>query len=308
MVTGGAGFIGSHLAEALLAAGAEVRVLDDLSSGRESNLASARGDIDFVRGSILDENALAKAAEGCDAIFHLAAVASVPRSIEDPVGTGRVNVEGSVQVLRAAARNGAKVVFSSSSAVYGNPKTLPVAESSPPETLSPYAAQKLASEALLAAFHFSYRVKSASLRYFNVYGPRQDPNSEYAAVIPKFVTRALQGRPLVIFGDGSQTRDFVYVGDVARANILAFESTLNDGRPVNVGSGVSISILGLAQSVIQLCGSQSAIDFQPAREGEVRLSEGAVEFARSAIGFGAQVSLAEGLSRTADFWRRLPAA
>lgn len=308
MVTGGAGFIGSHLVDALLEKGASVRVLDDLSSGREANLNSVGGDFELLRGSILDSEAVRRASEGCDAVFHLAAVASVPRSIEDPIGTGRVNIEGTVQILQAAAQIGAKVVLSSSSAVYGNPAELPVSETSLPETLSPYAAQKLASEAHLAAFYASRGVPSVSLRYFNVFGPRQDPESEYAAVIPKFVTRAIQGRPLVIFGDGGQTRDFVYVADVARANILAFESAVSDGRPINVGSGVSISVFELAQTVVRMSSSDSAIEFQAARTGEVRLSEGKVSRASIEIGFGAQVSLAEGLAHTVAYWKEaLPA-
>ena len=308
MVTGGAGFIGSHLVDALLERGASVRVLDDLSTGRESNLSGARGDLSFLRGSILDAPVLAKAIDGCEAVFHLAAVASVPRSIEDPIGTGQVNIEGTVQILQAAARAKAKVVFSSSSAIYGNPATLPVDEKSLPMTLSPYAAQKLAGEAHLAAFHASIGLPSVALRYFNVFGPRQDPESEYAAVIPKFVTRALQNRPLIIFGDGGQTRDFIYVGDVARANVMAFESKIADGRPFNLGSGTCISVLELAKTVIAQTGSTSEVEFQPARSGEVRLSEGVVDRARNEIGFVAQISLGEGLRQTASYWREaLPA-
>lgn len=256
----------------------------------------------------MDPDALRRAADGCEVIFHLAAIASVPRSIEDPIGTGRVNIEGTVQVLEAAAPIGAKVILSSSSAVYGNPEALPVDETSMPFPLSPYAAQKLASEAHLAAHHGSKGVRCVSLRYFNVFGPRQDPESEYAAVIPKFVTRALHHRPLVIFGDGSQTRDFIYVADVARANMLAFESGVVDGRPLNIGSGISISVRELAKTVIELTGSKSEIDHQPARAGEVLHSEGAIARASAELGFGPQVSLAEGLSRTARYWKEaLPA-
>lgn len=256
----------------------------------------------------MDAPVLARAIDGCEAVFHLAAVASVPRSIEDPIGTGQVNIEGTVQILQAAARAKAKVVFSSSSAIYGNPETLPVDEKSLPMTLSPYAAQKLAGEAHLTAFHASIGLPSVALRYFNVFGPRQDPESEYAAVIPKFVTRALQNRPLIIFGDGGQTRDFIYVGDVARANVMAFESRIADGRPFNLGSGTSISVLELAKTVIAQIGSTSEVEFQPARSGEVRLSEGVVDRARNEIGFVAQISLGEGLRQTASYWREaLPA-
>lgn len=305
LVTGGAGFIGSHLVDALLERGARVRVLDDLSSGRRENLDLARAEL--LEGSILDSEIVEKAVAGCDAVFHLAAIASVQRSVEDPVGTGRVNAEGTLIVAAAAAREGAKFVLSSSSAIYGNPARLPVDEGFLPETLSPYAAQKLASEAYLQALHASKGLRAVCLRYFNVYGPRQDPNSEYAAVIPKFVTRALEGRPLLIFGDGGQTRDFVYVADVARANLLAYESALGGGEVVNIGSGRSLSVLDLAHKVRESTGASVEIVHEPPRAGEVRLSSGDVSRAALEIGFRSQVDIEEGLARTCAYWREAAA-
>ncbi len=263
--------------------------------------------MEVVEGSILDPEAVNRGMAGADAVFHLAAIASVPRSIEDPAGTYEVNVEGARRVFEAAAREGAKVVFSSSSAIYGDTPNLPVEETEPPRTLSPYAEHKLVGEQELRRLHDEAGLRGIALRYFNVYGPRQDPNSEYAAVVPKFVTRALEGRPLIIFGDGSQTRDFVYVEDVVRANLIAFESDIEDGRPYNIGAGSSISIRELAESVVAALGSTSVIEHQPARSGEVRLSSADVCRAREGLNFSAAVNLSEGLRRTADYWRSLAA-
>lgn len=303
LVTGGAGFIGSHLVRGLLERGDSVRVLDDFSSGRRENLEGLGGDLDIRAASILDANALADAVEGCDAVFHLAAIASVPRSIDDPEGTGRVNLGGSERVFEAAARAGAKVVFSGSSAIYGDTPNLPIQETEPPRTLSPYAEHKLGGEHALRSLHDKSGLRGVALRYFNVYGPQQNPDSEYAAVIPKFVTRALDGRPLIIFGDGGQTRDFVYVEDVVRANLLAFESEIEDGRPYNIGAGRSIPIRELAEAVVSILGSSSPIEHQPARSGEVRLSEADVRRAREGLRFEAAIPLEDGLRRTAEHWR-----
>lgn len=303
LVTGGAGFIGSHIVEALLSRGDDVRVLDDLSTGKRENLPQDASRFEFVEGSVTDPTAAAQAVEGCKAVFHLAAVASVQKSVEDPIATGRVNTEGTVYLLEAAAKAGAKVVLSSSSALYGDSDQLPLNELELPQTLSPYAVHKLGSEAYLRAFHATHGLKCVSLRYFNVYGPRQDPDSEYAAVIPKFVTRALLGQPLVIFGDGKQTRDFVYVSDVARANLLAVESSVEDGRPVNIGFGQSFTVRDLAELIIELSGSASTIEHLAPRQGEVKRSQCDLTAARELIGFEAAVSLEEGLRETIDDWR-----
>lgn len=303
LVTGGAGFIGSHLVRGLLDRGHQVSVIDDFSSGSADNLANLAEGLRVYEGSILDEATMRQAADGVAAVFHLAAIASVPRSIDDPSGTYRVNVEGTRQVFEAALRTGAKVIFSGSSAIYGDTPNLPIQETEPPRTLSPYAEHKLTAEQELRALHDDSGLRGVALRYFNVYGPRQNPHSEYAAVVPKFVTRALENRPLIIYGDGGQTRDFVYVEDVVRANLVAFESEIDDGRPYNIGAGRSITIRELAETVVSSLGSCSPIEHQPARSGEVRLSEADVRRAREGLGFEAAVSLEEGLRRTADHWR-----
>lgn len=280
-----------------------MRVLDDFSTGKRTNLFNNGADITIFEGSILNESVLGKAIEDCDAVFHLAAVASVPKSIADPIGTAKINVEGTQRVFEAAARAGAKVVFSGSSAIYGDTPNLPVEETEPPRTLSPYAEHKLLGEQMLRAMHDESGLKGVALRYFNVYGPRQDPESEYAAVVPKFVTRALENRPLLIYGDGGQTRDFIYVEDVVRANLTAFESEIEDGRPYNIAAGRSLSIRELAEAVVGSLGSTSEIEYLPARSGEVRLSSADVRRAREGFGFAALVGLEEGLQKTAESWR-----
>ncbi|BBO23540.1 MAG: putative UDP-glucose 4-epimerase GalE1 [Chthonomonadaceae bacterium] len=303
LVTGGAGFIGSHVALGAAAKGWQVVVLDDLSSGSPSNLTGAPSHLEMRVGSVCDPEAVRSAVEGCDVVFHLAAIASVQRSVEDPVGTGRVNVEGMVRVLEAATRAGSRVVFSSSSAVYGDADALPVSESARPLPCSPYAVHKLCGEMYLQAFWSTGGLISRSLRYFNVYGPRQDPQSEYAAVIPKFVTRAIRGEPLVIFGDGGQTRDFVFVEDVARANLLAAEQGSGESFVLNIGSGVSLSVLDLAKKVIEIAESNSQIVFEPPRPGEVRDSRADTALAHAQLGFDASTPLEEGLRRTLEYWR-----
>lgn len=302
LVTGGAGFIGSHVALGAAAKGWQVLVLDDLSSGNPSNLDGAPPDVELRVGSVCDPEAVRSAVDGCDVVFHLAAIASVQRSVEDPVGTGRVNVEGTVRVLEAASRAGSRVVFSSSSAVYGDADALPVSESAKPLPCSPYAVHKLCGEMYLQAFRSTGGLSSCALRYFNVYGPRQDPQSEYSAVIPKFVTRAIRGEPLVIFGDGGQTRDFVFVEDVVRANLLAAEHEGDGSMVLNVGSGTSLSVLDLARKVIEIAESNSQVVFEPPRPGEVRDSRADTTLASSRLGFEASVSLEEGLRRTIAYW------
>jgi UDP-glucose 4-epimerase len=303
LVTGGAGFIGSHVVRARLERGAQVRVLDDLSSGKRANLNGLSGLLDFEIGSILDAGRLGILAEGCNAVFHLAAIASVPASVEDPAGTARVNAEGALNAFLAALETGAKVVFSSSASVYGDPEVVPVSEDSLPQPLSPYAAQKLAGEAQLQALCASRGLRGVSLRYFNVYGPRQDPSSHYAAAVPRFLRAAQQGSPLTIYGDGKQTRDFVFAEDVARANLLAWESDAADGRPFNVASGASVTVNELAQAVLRALGSSSEVRNEPARPGEVRFSAANVGRARTEIGFEARVGLEEGLRQTAESLR-----
>ena len=275
LVTGGAGFIGSHLVEALVADGNEVRVLDDLSSGTRTNLAGCFGELEFIEDDVRDAGTAHRAAEGCQAIFHGAAVVSVTRSLEDPDLVESVNVGGTEMMLETARTCGVRrLVLASSCAVYGDPTALPVSEEAVPDPLSPYAASKLRAEELCRRFAAS-GLETLCLRFFNVYGPRQDPSSDYSGVIARFIDRALAGRPLIIFGDGSQTRDFVFVRDVVRASVLALtrptlpgvgdeqSPPLNlrqplhaDGRPLNIGSGVRTSVNEIAATVGHLVAEQ----------------------------------------------------
>lgn len=298
LVSGGAGFIGSHLVRGLLARGDEVVVLDDLSSGVLENLPE-ESRLTFREGSILDEGAVAQAAAGCQGIFHLAAVASVIASVEEPIRTHRVNTEGTVQLLEAAAREGARFVFSSSSAVYGEGPDAIKTEASEIQPLSPYAVQKFASELYVRAYADLKGVGAVCLRYFNVFGPRQNPNSEYAAVVPKFVRRALDGQSVTIFGDGEQTRDFVHVDDVVWANILAFESGVGDGRPLNVASGRAISVNELAVAVFEALEEKPRIEYAPARSGEVKHSRAGIEAIGATLGFSPKTDLRRDLAALA---------
>ena len=297
-ITGGAGFIGSNLAEAL-AEGNEVVVVDDLSAGRRENLAGQN--VELVEGSILDLDLLKEAFEGCACVFHQAAVASVQRSVEDPIQTSRVGVEGTVNVLVAARDVGAeKVVFASSAAVYGDSPLLPKREDMRPEPKSPYAAGKLAGEGFCMAFNEVYGMRNVALRYFNVYGPRQDPNCEYAAVIPKFVSAYLAGDAPVIFGDGEQTRDFVYVKDVVRANILASKA----GVPgvYNIASGKRTSLNELSRLVKEITGSEIDPVYSEARAGDIRDSVADIGLAEE-IGYYPKYTMKEGLREAISWYR-----
>ncbi len=298
-ITGGAGFIGSNLAEAL-ADGNEVVVVDDLSAGRKENLAGQN--VDLVEGSILDLDLLKEAFEGCACVFHEAAIASVQRSVEDPIFTSRVGVEGTLNVLVAARDAGAeKVIFASSAAVYGDTPALPKREDMRPEPKSPYAAGKLAGEGFCIAFNEVYGMRNVVLRYFNVYGPRQDPNSEYAAVIPKFVSAYLAGDAPLIFGDGEQTRDFVYVKDVVRANILASKGCVPG--VYNIASGTRTSLNELSRLVKEITGSKVEAAYSKARAGDIRDSVADIGLAEE-IGYSPSYTMEEGL-RDAIRWYRL---
>ncbi len=295
-ITGGAGFIGSNLAEAL-ADGNEVVVVDDLSSGRRENLAGQN--VDLVEGSILDLDLLKEAFEGCACVFHQAAVASVQRSVEDPIFTSRVGVEGTLNVLVAARDAGAeKVIFASSAAVYGDSPILPKREDMRAEPKSPYAAGKLAGEGFCMAFNEVYGMRNVVLRYFNVYGPRQDPSSEYSAVIPKFVSAHLAGIAPVIYGDGEQTRDFVYVKDVVRANILASKGSVPG--VYNIASGTRTSLNELSGFVKEITGSKVEAAYSQARAGDIRDSVAEVKRARK-IGYSPKFTLEEGLRSMIEY-------
>jgi len=306
MVTGGAGFIGSHLVEALVERGGRVRVLDDFSTGRRENLSPVADRIELIEGDVADADAVERATSECDVVLHLAAIASVQASIEDPKRAHRVNAGGTLNVLEAARRTRVhagqaggvrRVVFASSTALYGDHVALPLQEELPPRPLSPYAASKAAGEMYCTAFHASYGVPTVAMRFFNIYGPRQDPSSPYSGVVSIFAARMTRGERPVIYGDGKQTRDFVYVADVVRALLLACERDAAIGTVFNVASGKQTSILELAATLNQVLGTSLAPTFAPARAGEVRFSEGDARRAQEALGWEATVSLREGLTR-----------
>ncbi len=298
LVTGGAGFIGSHLVEALVERGQRVRVLDDFSTGRWDNLRTVAGEIEVVEGNVADPHIASHAVAGCNYVFHLAAISSVQASLEDPQGTHRVNAGGTWNVLNAAREAEVQgVVFASSAAVYGDHTALPLQERLAPHPLSPYAADKVAGEMYCRALHASYGLPTAALRFFNVYGPRQDPNSPYSGVISIFAARMARGERPIIFGDGKQTRDFVYVTDVIQAMLLACEQEGASGGVFNIAGGLQTSVLRLAEELNRALGTKLNPDFGPAREGEVRFSQGDTSRARQMLGWEPRVSLRDGLSR-----------
>ncbi|HEX3870301.1 MAG TPA: SDR family oxidoreductase [Pirellulales bacterium] len=304
LVTGGAGFIGSHIAEALVDRGDHVRVLDNLSSGRLANLEPIAAKIEWIEGDITDASVVARAVEGVDTVFHQAALASVPMSIERPLASHAACATGTVVILDAARRAGVRrVVYAASSAAYGDVPSSPKYETDLPSPISPYAAAKLASEMYCQAFSASLGLECVSLRYFNVFGPRQDPKSQYAAVIPKFITAMLAGSRPTIFGDGQQSRDFTYVGNVVRANLLAADAKDASGGVFNVGDGVSISLLQLVDALNRLLGSKMEPIHEPARAGDVRDSRADITRSRKVLGYEPSVSFDDGLRRTIDYYR-----
>lgn len=302
LVTGGAGFIGSHLVELLLDRGRQVTVLDDLSTGSLKNLPASDGRLRIVEGDLCDQNALLEALTGQDAFVHLAAVASVEASVMDPLTTHRTNLEGSIRLFDTAARLGVKrAIYASSAAVYGNNPNVPLTESDALNPLSPYAADKLAGEHYLAFYHRTGRLSATAFRFFNVYGPRQDPSSPYSGVISIFLDRAARSQPITVFGDGKQSRDFIFVRDVAVALLSALDSAPPEGEmPVfNVGGGKAISLLELLDAVARLPGVNSPLDlsFAQARQGDVRASLADTSSLRS-TGWQPQTTLEEGLIET----------
>lgn len=301
IITGGAGFIGSHIVQAL-AESHDVVVIDNFSSGKKENLKGFPDTVSCCEGSINDLPLLRETCKGADGIFHLAAIASVARSVDDPFATHETNLTGTLNVLLAARECGVrKVVFSSSSAVYGNEPTLPKREDMSPVPLSPYAVSKLSGEYYCSVFSELFGVKTVSLRYFNVFGPRQDPNSEYAAVIPKFITRLLENLPPRIFGDGKQTRDFVYVKDVVKANLLAMKSTKTG--TFNIGSGESIDLNTLACTLAGTMGVALAPVYEKPRSGDIRDSFSDISAAKKILGYKTGYSLDQGLAETVSWFR-----
>jgi len=301
LITGGAGFIGSHLAAACQGRAA-VRVLDDESSGRLENLAGL--DVETHRGSVLEPADCERAADGVDVVFHLAAFVSVPASMDRPEDCARLNVLGTLNVLRAAAAAGARrLIFASSAAVYGEDPTLPKHEGLPPDPRSPYAMTKQDGEFYTAMYHGRGSLRTASARFFNVYGPRQDPKSPYAAAVPRFITRALAGEDLVIYGDGGQTRDLIAVNDIA-GGLLHLAGHPDLEGVFNLGQGSAISVLDLAEVIRRRTGSRSRIRHDPERPGEVRHSVASIERIR-ATGWSPRIGLEEGLETTVAWYQSL---
>ena len=306
LVTGGAGFIGSHVVDALLASGSDVRVLDDFSTGKEENLddawalaAQGGAGLQVMEGDVRDEVRMRDAMDGCSAVAHLAAIVSVPRSVEDPEGCGSVTHGGTVNALREAVEAGAeRFVLASSCAVYGDAAELPIAEVAAPRPLSPYAGAKLASEQACADAADAGQIVAACLRFFNVYGPRQDPGSAYSGVISRFISAARSGDPVTIYGDGEQTRDFVYVADVVDAVLAALRRPLSGASVVNVGTGRQTDLLQILGVVEGLAGRRLERILEPAREGEVRDSRADAGRARWVLGWEARTGLDEGLAET----------
>ena len=301
LVTGGAGFIGSHLVDRLLALGQRVRVVDNLSTGKLENLAAVLDDIEFVRADLRDEAVCRRAVRGADVVFHVAALPSVPRSLADPWTCHDSNVNATLRLLIACAEARVRrVIYSSSSSAYGDTATLPKIEDAEPLPRSPYAVAKLAGEQYVLAFARAGTVEGVALRYFNVFGPRQDPNSPYAAVIPAFLSAAYEGRPVSVFGDGQQTRDFTYVANVVEANVLAAHApaAAASGNVANVGAGQRTSLLALVDLIREVTGRSVLCTSRPPRPGDVRDSLAGLERAERVLGYRPTVALKDGLKRT----------
>jgi nucleoside-diphosphate-sugar epimerase len=305
LVTGGAGFIGSNLVEALLRRGHDVRVLDDFSTGKPENLAQADAwardgaACEVIEGDIRDAATCRRAVDGTDFVLHKAAIPSVVRSVERPLETNAVNVTGTLNLLQAAREAGVRrFVFASSSSIYGESETLPKVESMAPAPVSPYGLQKLAGETYCLLYHRLYGLPTVALRYFNVFGPRQDPGSEYSAVIPRFVAAALGGGRATIYGDGEQTRDFTHVDNVVQANLKACECDASAcGRTYNIACGERVSLNDLLRRIFDLAGRAVAVDYADPRPGDVRHSLAGIERAARGLGYASQIDLAEGLRR-----------
>lgn len=303
LVTGGAGFIGSHLATKLVEQGHKVRVLDNLCTGSLKNLAHIDGHYEFLEGDLCDRCKVEQAVADVEIIFHEAALASVPRSVERPLDTHHACVTGTIQLLDAARRAGVRrVVYAGSSSAYGNQKTMPKHEGQVPQVLSPYAAAKLAAELYCEAFASTYGLETVRLRYFNVFGPRQDPNSPYSAVIPRFVAALLNGDQPVIYGDGSQSRDFTFVDNVVHANLLAAQANGVSGRVYNAACGQTLDLITLLRMICERLNAPFAPHFAAARVGDVQHSWADISAAERDLGYSVQVPVVEGLAQTVDWY------
>ena len=304
LVTGGAGFIGSHIVEELVRRGHAVRVLDDFSTGKAANLSAVRDRVDVIEGDVRDLAACRRAAAGADFVFHEAAQISVPKSVEDPFLNDGINVGGTLNILWAAKEAGAKkLVFASSTSVYGDNPDLPKRETMAGIPLSPYALSKWIGERYCQSFSRIYGLPTVALRYFNVFGPRQDPRSQYAAAVPIFITRMLAGEPPVIYGDGEQTRDFVFVEDVAQANLLAAEATGVSGEVFNVASAESLTVNRLARTIADVLGRALTPVYAPERAGDIRHSAADIDKIEAVLGYSPRFDFRRGLERTIAWYR-----
>ncbi|MGD0518572.1 MAG: SDR family oxidoreductase [Thermoguttaceae bacterium] len=304
LVTGGAGFIGSHIAEALVARGDRVRVLDNLSTGHLKNMAGFRERIEFIQADLLSASSVAQAVRGVDCVFHHAALASVPLSVERPLDVHAACATGTMILLDEARRAGVRrVVYAASSSAYGNQPAPVKSETDLPAPLSPYAAAKLVGEMYCQAFTATYDLETVALRYFNIFGPRQDPNSPYSAVIPLFITTMLAGNCPVIYGDGLQSRDFCFVSNVVQANLLAADATEVSGRVFNVASGKSTDLLTLLNILNSLLGLDVKPRHEPSRAGDVRESRADITEARRRLGYKPEIDFEDGLRRSIDYYK-----
>ena len=305
LITGGAGFIGSNLADELIRQGARVRIIDDFSTGFRENLDEIAGDFDFIEGDINDDAAVAKAIDGVEVVFHQAALPSVPRSVEDPAETHRVCVDGTFNMLIKAKEAGVKrFVYAASSSAYGDQPTLPKVETMRPDPLSPYAVAKLTGELYCRAFNNVYGMETVALRYFNVFGPRQNPASMYSGVISRFIDALMTQQPPVIYGDGEQSRDFTYIANVVDANIKAAQTAKGLGETMNVANGERITLNELLSVLKKITGTpDAAAEFQASRSGDVKHSQADNQRAIECLGYSELVGLEEGLRNTINWWK-----
>ncbi len=306
MVTGGAGFIGSHIAATLCERGAKVRIIDNLVTGHWENLEEIKGDFDFIHASITDEDALKRALEDVEVVFHEAALPSVPRSVADPKETHNACVDGTFNLLLASRAAGVRrVVYAASSSAYGDQEILPKQEDMRPDPLSPYAVAKLVGEYYCQVFTRVYGLETVSLRYFNVFGPRQDPSSQYSGVISRFISDLMSGGHPTIYGDGEQSRDFTYVANVVAANLSAAETTKGIGEVMNVANGERVTLNELLEVVKRLTRREDVTaDFQPPRKGDVKHSQADNRRAKECLDYKTLVGLEEGLQITMDWWKQ----
>jgi len=302
LITGGAGFIGSNIAHKLLETGHRVRILDNFSSGKEDNLAAVKNDIELIRGDIRDIDIVKKAVEGIDYVYHQAALASVQASIDNPLESHEINLTGTLNMLEYSRRAGVKkFIMASSAAIYGDSPVLPKHEKMPPEPLSPYAVHKLTGEYYLCLFWQLYKFPTVALRYFNVFGPRQDPKSDYAAVIPCFIDRMVKGEAPTVFGDGKQTRDFIYIDNCVAANLLAAENDDMVGEVFNVAGGDRFTLNQLLEELRAITGKDIKAVYEPARSGDIRHSYASIDKIKK-LGFKPGVGFPEGLKKTVEYF------